>query len=304
LSCVPLAWNKRRLDSVIQTLSSARLFLVITVLALAALPNAARADDPEPLPPDAYVLPYDGYHHPVSSWPNATNFEMFDFTIYADYEAGEFWIDVASSPATDADGKLVDVVDSYVAPVDPRAPSGEVFTARTTVDSQWLGTLGTYYWRGYYTADDGDVYATPIQRLVVTERPLPDPPSEPAPSPPLSTLPASPAPVAPLPAPAPAPARAQLSQSSAKAIIARTIRSRTRRSAQKLTTSCSLPSETAARCTVSWRDARYRYRATARVTSTTTGVLVKLDGTRTRRACSQRPCRRAIHWSVATSLPA
>jgi hypothetical protein len=280
-----------------QTLPSARLFLVIAVLALAALPSAALADDPEPLPGDAYAAPYDGYRNPVSSWPSATNFEMFDFTIYADFESGEFLIDVASSPATDADGKLVDVIDSYVAPVDPRAPSGEVFTARARVDSQWLGTLGTYYWRGYYTADDGDVYATPIQRIVVTERPPPDPPSEPEPLPPLLSPRPSSAPVAPLPPPA----RAQLTRSSATAVIARTIRSQTRRSPQKLTTSCSLPSDTAARCTVSWRDARYRYRATAKLTATTTGVLVKLDGTRTRRACSRRPCSRAIHWTLVSA---
>jgi hypothetical protein len=278
--------------------STLRLFLVFATFVLSALPAAALADDPEPLPAGSYAVPYDGYRHPVSSWPNATNFEMFDFTIYADYAGGEFDVDVATSPDTDADGRLTDVVASYVAPLDPRAAAGEVFTARTTVDSQWLGTLGTYYWRGYYTAW-GTLYTTPIQRIDIVERPPSDPPGPPAPppvSPPAQTAPA------PLPAAPPAPAaRADLTRTSAKTIIRRTIRRQTGRSAQGLTATCSLPSAGRANCAVAWRDARYRYRGNAELRSTAAGVTLSLDGTRTRRACDGGRCRRALHWSLATA---
>jgi hypothetical protein len=263
-----------------------------------AAPPAASAD-PVPLPEDVWVLPSSGSQHPASSWPNATNFEMFDFTIYADgFHAGVFHIEVATSPdAEPGDGTLVDVIDTYDAPVDPRTPAGEVFTARANPASEWLARLGTYYWQAYYTAADGTVYATPIETITIVERPPPDPPSDPPPplpSPPASTSAGSPAPI-------PAKTAARLTRTVARAIIQRAIRSRTHRSAQKLATSCSLPSATSARCNVSWHDARYRYRGNAKLKSTTAGILVTLDGTRTQRTCSTRTCSRAIHWSVATA---
>jgi hypothetical protein len=269
------------------------LALAIGCLLLAA-PGAAAAD-PQPLPEGAYALPYDGYRHPVSAWPAATNFEMFDFTVYADFDEGEFEVKVATSPDADADGELADVVASYVAGPDPRAP--EVFTARTTVDSPWLAALGTYYWQAYYTDElTGTVYETKLQTITIVERPPPDPPSDPEPTPPTPAASTSTGASAKPPATA-----ARLTHTIARTILQRTIRSQTHRSAQELATSCSLPSATSARCGVSWRDARYGYRASAKLTSTTTGVVVKLDGTRTRRSCSVRPCSRAIHWSVATT---
>jgi len=274
-----------------------RLAIVIATLALAGVPASASAAV-EPLPDDVWVLPSDGFQRPLSSWPNATNFEMFDFTVYADFEDGEFDVEVATSPSTDPDGTLADAkrVDHYVAPVDPRVPAGEVFTARTDVGAQWLSTLGTYYWQAYYHADDGTVWATKVQSIVITERPPADPPSDP----PLERT--SPAQVS-SPAPAAqvvASTAKQLSRSSARAILRRAIREQAGRSPQRLASSCSLPTPHVARCNLTWRDARYRYRAKATLTSTTGGMLARFDGTRTRRECTRR-CRSAIHWSVATT---
>jgi hypothetical protein len=64
--------------------------------------------------------------------------------------------------------------------------------------------------------------------------------------------------------------------------------------------SCALPTPFLARCDLTWRDARYRYKATAKLTSTAGGMQAKIDGTRTKRECARR-CRSAIHWSVATT---
>src|SRR3954453_15973065 len=171
-----------------------RLVLLVGFLVLAAFPAAASADGPD----GEDAVPFDGYRHPVSSWPNATHDEMFSFTIYAEFEDGDFQIEVATEPDLDPDGTLADAnrVDAYVAPLDSRV-TGEVFTAPTSLDAQWLGTLGTYYWQAHGT-DWGTFYATPVQSIPITERPPAaqtpppprPPPAPPPPAPPLErTLP-------------------------------------------------------------------------------------------------------------------
>jgi hypothetical protein len=271
--------------------------LLIGLLLLAAFPAAASADDPEN-PYEEYAVPFDGYRHPVSSWPNATSFEMFSFTVYAEFEAGEFQVEVATSPDADPDGTLADAnrVDAYVAPLDPRVTE-EVFSARTSLDAQWLGTLGTYYWQAYRIESGAVVYATPIQRIFITERPPPDPPSDP----PLERSPPT-QPISPGGSAGPVvvtPTAKRLSRTSARTILSRAIRTQSG-SPQKLTSSCSLPTPYLARCDLTWRDARYGYKVKAKLTSSTGGILAKLDGTRTRRECTRR-CRSAIHWSIATT---
>ena len=272
--------------------------LLIGLLLLAALPAAASADDPTN-PYDEYAVPFDGYRHPVSSWPNATSFEMFSFTVYAEFEAGEFQVEVATSPDVDPDGTLADAnrVDAYVAPLDPRVTE-EVFSVRTSLDAQWLGTLGTYYWQAHRIESGAVVYTTPVQRILITERPPPDPPSDPplsgrsrrsrshrdqARAPRWSRRP-------------PSGSRAPLPGRSSA------VRSGPRRAAARRS------SRPAARCPrPSWRSAAspgatpaFSYKAKARLTSTTGGMHAKIDGTRTRRACARR-CGSAIHWSVATT---
>jgi hypothetical protein len=96
------------------------------------------------------------------------------------------------------------------------------------------------------------------------------------------------------------PSAKRLSRTSARAILSRAIRTQAGRSPQKLTSSCTLPTPFLARCDLTWRDARYRYTAKARLTSSPAGMVAKLDGTRTKRECERR-CRSAIHWSVATT---
>jgi hypothetical protein len=273
------------------------LVLVLGSLLLAALPAPASAYDLES-PYDEYAVPFDGYRHPISSWPNATSSEMISFTIYAEFAAGEFEVEVATSPNADPDGTLADAnrVDAYVAPLDPRVTE-EVFTVRTNLDSEWVATLGTYYWQAYRRESGAIVYSTPIQRIIIAERPPPDPPSDPplARTPPTQPATTTPGQVA-------GPVAKQLSRSSAKTILRRAIRTQSGRSPQALTSSCSLPTPYLARCRLTWRDARYRYRANARLTSSTGGMRAKLDGTRTRtrRECTRR-CRSAIHWSIATT---
>jgi hypothetical protein len=273
-----------------------RLVLLVGLL-LAAFPFTAAAI-PEPLPGHAWASPADGASHPASSWPNATNAEMFSFAIYAEFEDGEFEVEVATSPEADpVDGTLLDAkrVDDYIAPEDPRAE--ELFSVRTRVDAPWLATLGSYYWQAYYTEDDGTVYATPVQRLDIVERPPPEPPSDLTPERPPPTQPSI---GTALPTQSAAPAAQRLSRRSARAMLTRAIRTQAGRSPQKLTSSCTLPTPFLANCNLTWRDARYRYKARAKLTSTAGGAQAKIDGTRTKRACTRR-CRSAIHWSVATT---
>jgi hypothetical protein len=270
------------------------LVLLVGFLVLAVFPAAASSEGPY----GEYAVPFDGYRQAVSSWPNATQDEMFSFTIYAEFEDGEFEIEVATEPDLDSDGTLADAnrVDGYVAPLDPRVTE-EVFTAPTSLDAQWLGTLGTYYWQAHRT-DWGTLYATPVQSITITDRPPADPPS----GPPLErTLPTQqPSTTANPGAQVVASTAKQLSRTSARTILRRAIREQAGRSPQTLASRCSLPTPYLARCHLTWRDARYRYRAKATLTSTTGGMLAKFDGTRTRRQCTRR-CRSAIHWSVATT---
>jgi hypothetical protein len=271
------------------------LVLLVALLLPAALSAMASADDPY----EEYAVPFDGYRHPVSSWPQATNSEMISFTVYAEYADGEFEIEVASQPDLDPDGTLADAnrIDAYTAPRDLRVPD-DVFSVNTRLDAQWLATVGTYYWQAYRREAGTIVYWTPVQRIFITERPPPDPSSDPPlsrtppPQPPQTTPPPTSPPVSGLDA-------KKLSRSSARASIKRAIRTQSGRSPRKLTTSCRLPTPYLARCELTWRDARYRYSAKARLTSTAAGIVAKIDGTRTKR--SGKPKRTAIHWSVATA---
>src|SRR4051812_8891815 len=107
-----------------------------------------------PLPPGAWLVPGDRAWHTASSWPQATPQEMFDFTVYAYYENGEYAtipydVEVATAPALDPDGTLRNAnrIDAYVATLLPTHPG--VFAARTRLAAPWLGAPGTYYWQAH-----------------------------------------------------------------------------------------------------------------------------------------------------------
>jgi hypothetical protein len=265
---------------------------VIGLVLLATFPVAASGDD-------EYAVPYDGYRHAKSSWPNAVSSEMISFTIYAEFAAGEFEVEVATSPDADPDGTLADAgrVDAYVAPLDPRVTE-EVFTAHTDVGAAWLATLGTYYWQAYRREAGAVVYATPVQRIVIVERPPPDAPSEL----PLTHTPPTQAATPTVSYPE-ARIAVKLSRRSAARILRRVVRTQSGRRPRALVSRCTLPTPYLAECRLTWRDARHRYRVSARLTSTAGGMLAELDGTRIRRACARR-CRSAVHWSVATPATA
>jgi hypothetical protein len=265
-----------------------RLLVAAALLGICAAPAAAQ----EPLPGTSWVLPRDGSSHPASSWPDATAFEMVEFTIYVDvYEAGAhpFDVEVSGSPALDADGTLADAgrIDGYVAA--PRAAAPEVFSARTSVAAQWLSIPATYYWQAHYD-EDGEVYATPVQRLTITPRPAPDPPAVPAPPP----LPLLQPPTVAAPATVPAP----LAATTMRTIVRRAIIRVTGRAPHGLLYRCVSVTAGAAKCRPSWRDARYVYRGTLEIRSGLVGAGVTFTGTRTARSCVRR-CARAFEWSTS-----
>ena len=112
--------------------------LLLLIAAALAAPTTALADDSWSIPPD-------GASHPASSWPNATPFEMLEFTFY-DEEPAEVVV------ATDR--SMADVVATYE--TAPRAGLYEIVSARTSPADRWVGKPGVYYWQ----ADD-----EPVQTL-------------------------------------------------------------------------------------------------------------------------------------------
>ncbi len=266
----------------------------VLAAALGALGSAA-AGDTQPLPSGSYATPADGASWPASSWPDATNFEMFEFTIYSDFPAGaddRFDVEVATGPGLDPDGTLADAarVDAYAVP--RRAGFSDIFSARTNVASRWLASPGTYYWQAYYREPGEAPYATPLQRITITphrDPDPPDPPRRPRPAPPPAVLP---------PAPPPPPvvkAAARLTLRAARETGRVTIRRETGRRPRGLRSVCDRETDYIVTCRLAWHDARYTYRGAMTVTSRPSGIRASLRGARTQRACRRR-CRRAIRW--------
>jgi len=220
------------------------------------------------------VLPASGASHLASAWPNATPDQMVDFTIYADPSTRAFDIEVATSPDLDpVDGTLLDanVIADYIAPLRP--PFDDVFEVRTNVADRWVTTLGTYFWQAYYAEDaDGELYATPVQRLVVKPRPLPDPSEYPT-----EQLPATRATLPPMPKVVTVPPETitavppELTAPSARWAVRRAIVRRTRHAPRQLHARCTRVTRYVAACRPAWRDARHRYTATVQVISRMSG---------------------------------
>jgi hypothetical protein len=269
----------------------------VLAAALGAFGSGATAAA-EPLPEGSWASPPNGASRPASSWPNATTFEMFEFTIYSDFPAGadeHYDVEVAGGPELDPDGTLADAarVDAYAVPRRPG--TDDIFSARTNVASRWLATPGTYYWQAYYREPDEPdepPYTTPVQRITITPQPPPeppDPPRHPRPPPPPATLPPPPP-----PPPAVKPA-ARLTLGAARGAVRLTIRRKTGRRPRGLRSVCDRETDFIVTCRTRWRDARYTYRGTMTVRSQPTGIHAALRGSRTRRACSRR-CRHPIRW--------
>ena len=257
----------------------------VVALAALALPAAPAAAQAEPIP-GVWVLPANGASHLASSWPNATRDQMVDFTIYADPGSQAFDIEVATSPDLDpVDGTLLDanVIAEYSAPLRP--PFDDVFEVRTNVADRWVTTLGTYYWQAYYVHEAwGELYATPVQRLVVKPRPLPDPSDYPTEQLPAThtTLPPTPKGVTPPPEKIIA-VPPELSATSARWAVRRAIVRRARHAPRRLRPRCTRVTRYVAACRPAWRDTRHRYTATVQVTSRMSGpraTFVSLDRTR------------------------
>jgi hypothetical protein len=268
-------------------MSARRLAPLFAVAALAALalPATSASAQPEPIP-GVWVLPANGASHLASSWPNATPDQMVDFTIYTEPGSKASDIEVATKPDLDpVDGTLLDanVIAEYVAPLRP--PFDDVFEVRTDVADRWVATVGTYYWQAYYVDEaDGEAYTTPVQRLVVKPRPLPDPSEYPTEQLPAtrSTLP----PTAKVVAPPPERVIAGppgLTAISVRWALRRAIVHRTRHDPRRLRARCTRVTRYVAACRPTWRDDRHRYAATVQVTSRLRGpraAFVSLDRTR------------------------
>jgi hypothetical protein len=266
----------------------------VLAAALGAFGPAAAADT-EPLPEGSYATPADGASRQASSWPRATNFEMFEFTLYSDFPPGadeRFDLEVATGPALDPDGTLADAarVDRYAVP--RRAGFSDIFSARTNVASRWLATPGTYYWQAYYREPGESPYATPLQRITITPQRAPDPPDPP--KPPRPAAPPAGLPPAP-PPPPPVQVAPRLTLRAARAAVRLTIRRETGRRPRGLRSACERETDDIVTCRLAWRDARSTYHGTMTVRSRPAGVRASLRGSRTRRACLRR-CRRAIRW--------
>jgi hypothetical protein len=92
---------------------------------------------------------------------------------------------------------------------------------------------------------------------------------------------------------APAP---PLAASTTRIILRRSILAATHRSHRGLTYRCAT-APAAATCRPSWRDLRYRYRGTLRISTGVGGITASFAGTRTTRTCERR-CARSLTWTV------
>jgi hypothetical protein len=99
-------------------------------MALAAPATASAASE--------WSVPPDGASQPASSWPDATRFEMLEFTFYGDE-------DLPARVQVATDRGMQDVVASY--DTAPTAGLDEIVSARTQPADRWVGTPGTYFWR-------------------------------------------------------------------------------------------------------------------------------------------------------------
>jgi hypothetical protein len=188
----------------------------------------------------------------------------------------EFVFAVATSPATGADGLLVAPIETRVAPADPDHPG--IYAA-----AAGLATPGTYYWQGSYSDDDGDTYASPVRTLNVIPAPPPD-----VPQPVIPFLPARPPPAVASPRPPDA--------ATVRIAVRRAIHRATHMVGRRIVYRC-VRTPAAATCKPTWRDVRFRYRGTLRLTFGGSAITATFRGHRVPRGHGHA---RAVTW--ATSL--
>lgn len=268
------------------------VLLAVLLGAVLAAPAHAQV---EPFPEHTWVIPRDGFVWRAASSPTALPSQMLDFTIYLNYvdEYAELPedvdVEVATSPATDADGTLADagVIDRYEA--HPVPGYDGIFTARTRTDAGWVARPGTYYWQATYEDyedEEEELYAGPVRALEIVPAPPPDPPQT-------FTLTAPPAPATPA---APVIAPQPIAATMARKIVRRAIVAGTHRSFRGLTYRC-ITAPGVATCRPTWRDQRYRYQGTLRIATGAAGISAVFTGTRAARSCTRR-CAHAYRWTT------
>jgi hypothetical protein len=171
----------------------ALLWLVLVLLGIAVLRAApVEAADARSLRFNQ-LSPADGHQHLASSWPHATDAEMFDFLVDTDFLSGYAYskylkLEVATRNVQGQDGTLA---DDFRVSYDMAYPSDAYptqYKSRTRTSSAWLGVPGTYYWQfhlDYYNTSSGCspcAYVTPVRSITITAKPTAGP--SPAPSPP------------------------------------------------------------------------------------------------------------------------
>jgi hypothetical protein len=241
--------------------------VVVLLLGVLAAPAAA---DTEPLPAGTTVVPRDG-----QAW---TALGSQTFVAYiGDYDElpDELAFAVASDPATGPDGLLAHPIARYAAPVQPGHPG--IYAA-----SPGLGTPGTYYWQATYADDEeDDVYASEVRTLTVVAPPPPDVPQP--------VIPYLPPPAAP-PAATPRPPDAR----TVRIAVRRAIHRATHMVGRRIVYRCA-PTPAAATCKPSWRDVRYRYRGTLRLTFGASTITATFRGRRVPRGHGHA---RAVTWAT------
>lgn len=138
----------------------------------------------------AQLSPAEGHQRTASSYPRATDAEMFDFFIDTDTPTGPsryLVVEVSTQNAQGQDGTLADDFRVDFNVVSPSDAYPTQFRSRTPTSAAWLGAPGTYYWQfnwTYYNSSSGCspcVYVTPIRSITIAAKP--SAPSSPPPAP-------------------------------------------------------------------------------------------------------------------------
>jgi hypothetical protein len=154
--------------------------LMAILLALAFLPAVATAEaHADPL---SYgdLQPADGLVRTASSYPNATDAQMFDWVIETSSVPAQQYVKVEVATQTEPrgqDGTFADdfTVDTYL--LDSSDAYPQRFRARTQTYDAWLSKPGTYYWQAYYTRYDFSagcspcIDATPVRTITIQPQP-------------------------------------------------------------------------------------------------------------------------------------
>jgi hypothetical protein len=284
---------------VVVLLMRRRSVLCIGALLLLLAPSAAFADTVRSMPLND-LQPADGLTRVASSYPSATDAEMFDFVVDTPMTPAptQVVIEVSTSNLPGQDGTLADDFrqDFRVAYRSDAYPTR--YSARTRTYDGWLAKPGTYYWQAYATVYDYASgcnpcqYLTPVRTITITPKPAPPP----TPTPPPTTPPGGPAPTG------GGSTDYFMTLSNARTYVRGIIKKSTSHTPSALTYKCRRLDFSTFRCQPAWVDKKWVYAGMLNLIDEGDTIRYRFNGIRATRTCMQathnnaKKCAKRVVW--------